>query len=70
VIGIVAEWHDRDGWGVLTTPDGHSVWCHYSQVEMTGYRTLVPGRRVEFDYETPGQDGFDARVLTTARPVE
>jgi CspA family cold shock protein len=70
VLGTVREWSNEDGWGVLLTSDGLTVFCHYSQLEMDGYRTLAPGSRVEFDYETPGQDGCDARVLTAARPSE
>ncbi len=68
VNGEVLVWHDEDGWGVLKAPDGTNVWCHYSQVEMDGYRSLRPGERVTFDYERPGQDGYPARVLSVARP--
>lgn len=52
---------------MLLTPDGPTVFCHCSDVDR--YKTLTPGSRVSFDYETPGQDGCDARVLTAARPV-
>ena len=69
VVGTVKEWNDGQGWGVLLTPDGLRVWCHYSDVRVDGYRTLKPETRVAFDYETPGQDGYDGRVLTSARPV-
>lgn len=55
---------------MLLTPDGLTVFCHFSHVAVDGYATLVPGTCVSFDYETPGQDGCDARVRTTARPVE
>lgn len=68
VVGEVREWHDEEGWGVLVTPDGLAVWCHFSHLEMEGYRSLAPGARVEFDYEQPGQDGYPARVLTGAKP--
>ena len=67
VIGVVEVWHEDEGWGVLRTPDALSVFCHFSQVEGEGYRTLVQGSSVWFDYETPGQDGCDGRVLTAAR---
>lgn len=67
VIGTVEAWYD-DGWGVLRTPAGLSVFCHFSQVEVIGHAALTVGTRVWFDYETPGQDGCDARVLTAARP--
>lgn len=70
VVGKVEVWHDDEGWGVLRTPDQLSVFCHFSQVEGEGYRTLVHGTPVWFDYETPGQDGCDARVRTAARAGE
>lgn len=68
VLGTVAVWNDEEGWGVLRTPDGLTVFCHCSHVAMDGFRTLEPGQRIFFDYEVPGQDGCDARVLTAARP--
>lgn len=69
VVGSVDVWHPEEGWGVLRTPDGLSVWCHFSQVVLDGYRELLPEERVRFDYETPGQDGCDGRVLTAAQPA-
>lgn len=54
---------------MLRTPDGLSVFCHFSHVDLVGYRSLTPGTAVFFDYEEPGQDGCDARVLTAARPA-
>jgi cold shock CspA family protein len=68
VVGTVERWHGEDGWGVLRTPDGLSVFCHLSHVEVRGQVELTVGSSVWFDYETPGQDGCDARVLTAARP--
>lgn len=68
VVGTVEAWHSEDGWGVLRTSDGLSVFCHFSDVEVQGYAELLVGSSVWFDYETPGQDGCDARVLTAARP--
>jgi cold shock CspA family protein len=56
--------------GVLLTPDGLTVFCHFSDVAVDGYKTLTPGSRVSFGYETPGQDGCDARVVSSARPAE
>jgi len=72
VVGSVDSWDDAAGWGVLRTPDGLSVFCLFSQVEdrETRYRSLQPGQVVWFDYEVPGQDGCDARVLTAARAGE
>jgi len=53
--------------GVLRTPDGLDVWCHYSHVMSEGHAALTPGEAVVFDFETPGQDDYPARVLTSAR---
>lgn len=67
VVGEVESWRDEDGWGVLRTPNGLSVFCHCSQLDMAGSPSLTPGTSIYFDYEQPGQDGCDARVLTAAR---
>jgi CspA family cold shock protein len=69
VTGVVTEWNSEEGWGVLRSPDGLDVWCHYSSVEMPGYVELTPGQQITFDYETPGQDGYPARVRSRAKPV-
>jgi CspA family cold shock protein len=69
VTGTVDSWSYEEGWGVLRTPDGLSVFCHFSNIPGPGYRSLQPGTAVHFDYETPGQDGCEARVRTAARPV-
>ena len=69
VVGTVESWNDRDGWGVLRTPGGRRVFCHYSQLDLAASVVMVPGLAIAFDYEEPGQDGCDARVLTAARPA-
>ena len=67
VHGTVETWYAEEGWGVLRTPDGLSVFCHFSHIEADGYRELHTGQKVAFDYRTPGQDGCDASVRTTVR---
>jgi cold shock CspA family protein len=69
VEGHVERWDPQEGVGVLRAPDGLDVFCHYSQVQPEA-GDLPVGARVYFDYETPGQDGCSARVLTSARAVE
>jgi CspA family cold shock protein len=70
VVGTVETWHDDEGWGVLRTPEGLSVFCLFSSVEAEGYRSLEAGSPVWFDYEVPGEDGCEARVKTAARAGE
>jgi CspA family cold shock protein len=62
--GVVREWHDADGWGVLDsdeTPGG--CWAHFSGLRMAGYHRAVAGQEVNFTYERCAQDGFDYRAL-------
>ncbi|SDO66428.1 'Cold-shock' DNA-binding domain-containing protein [Nakamurella panacisegetis] len=58
--GTVREWHTDEGWGVIDstdTPGG--CWAHFSAVVMPGYHTLSSGSQVDFDWRSPGQDGFN-----------
>ncbi|OFE17945.1 hypothetical protein BA895_13485 [Humibacillus sp. DSM 29435] len=61
--GIVRQWHDDQGWGVidsLDTPGG--CWAHFSSVETLGYRRLPVGQRVTLEFEDAEQDGFAFRA--------
>jgi cold shock CspA family protein len=69
VVGVVEVWHSEDGWGVLRTPDGIKVWCHFAHLPRDGDHVLIAGEAARFDYETPGQDGYEARVFSGAEPV-
>ncbi|MCW2527208.1 MAG: hypothetical protein JWM76_2068 [Pseudonocardiales bacterium] len=82
-VGTVRDWHREEGWGVIDSPDTPGgCWVHFSHlwndgipeaglgeiVEVTGgCREVFEGETVDFDWETPGQDGYDFRV-TNARP--
>lgn len=62
--GVVREWHDDEGWGVLDsdeTPGG--CWAHFSNLEMPGFRRATPGQRVTFTWEQVDQDGLSYRAL-------
>ncbi len=51
VVGTV-KWFNADkGYGFLTQPDGDDVFCHYSSIEMQGYKTLREAQEVEFEIE-------------------
>lgn len=61
--GTVRRWEGEEGWGVLDsvdTPGG--AWAHFSEVVGTGFRTLLPGQKVTFDFESRGQDGYNYRA--------
>lgn len=66
-VGVVREWHDRDGWGVLDseeTPGG--CWAHVSHLKMAGEARAEAGQTVTFTFESGRQDGFDYRALDVA----
>lgn len=62
--GVVRSWSDDDGWGVVDSPDvPGGCWTHFSAVAGSGLASLAPGQRVNLEWETPGQDGFDFRAV-------
>lgn len=51
VVGTV-KWFNADkGYGFITQPDGDDVFCHYSAIEMPGFKTLQEEQEVEFEIE-------------------
>lgn len=49
VTGKIKWWHDGKGYGFITAEDGQDVFCHYSDIQGTGRKTLVEGQQVEFE---------------------
>ena len=61
--GVIREWHEDEGWGVVDaaeTPGG--CWAHFSAGAVPGYVVFEPGQPVHLDWESPGQDGFAFRA--------
>jgi CspA family cold shock protein len=46
--GTVRFWKDEKGYGRITGDDGYIYFCHFSALEMDGYKSLREGQRVEF----------------------
>jgi cold shock CspA family protein len=70
-MGTVAFWRHEEGWGGIEAPDRPGVgFAHFSQVRgVQGYRYLLPGEAVEFEWaDGVGQDGCDWRVRWV-RPI-
>lgn len=74
--GTVASFDPDQGWGTITSealPPGALAWVHYSAIEARGFRELVAGEAVLFDFERAEQDGFHhraTRVIRSAGPVD
>ena len=53
--GTVKWFNAAKGYGFITAEDGTDVFCHFSALQMDGYKTLVEGQtleegqKVEFD---------------------
>lgn len=68
--GTVKFFDAERGWGAISSPDlpdGHDAWVHFSMIDMSGYRALEAGDRVEFGYENGPQDGFRFRATYVRR---
>jgi CspA family cold shock protein len=64
--GIVKEWSDDDGWGVLVSPELEgTVFAHFIHIrgQGDGFRTFEDGTPVVFETDGhAGQDGCDHRA--------
>jgi CspA family cold shock protein len=61
--GVVKWFNAEKGYGFITEDgDGPDVFVHFSAIEMTGYRSLVEGQRVEFQVGT-GDKGPQAEAV-------
>jgi CspA family cold shock protein len=59
-IGTVKFFNADKGFGFISREDGEDVFVHFSNIQGSGYRTLVDGQRVEFDV-APGRKGEEAQ---------
>jgi CspA family cold shock protein len=47
--GIVERFNNAKGFRFLGREGGPDVFCHYSAIQLDGYKTLKEGDEVEFD---------------------
>ena len=68
-VGAVKYWRDTKGYGAIasaaTAP--WDIWCHFSAIEGTGYKELVPGEPVAVRYYRANQESFRYLALTVRR---
>jgi CspA family cold shock protein len=59
-VGTVKYWRDDKGYGAIAseTTAPWDIWCHFSAIEMDGFKTLIPGERVTVHYFRADQDSF------------
>jgi cold shock protein len=64
--GIVKWFNAAKGFGFITPDDGSKdVFVHHSVIDTKGYRELVDGQKVEFDFEAAPK----GPQATSVRPV-
>ena len=64
--GKVKFFNESKGFGFITPDDGSKdVFCHQSEIQMEGFRTLSEGQAVEFSVE----QGPKGPAATGVRPV-
>ena len=55
--GTVKWFNDSKGFGFITPDDGgKDLFAHHTEIQMSGYKSLKEGQKVEFDV-TQGQKG-------------
>jgi CspA family cold shock protein len=63
--GKVVWFNEAKGFGLIETEHGQTVFVHYSNILVDGFKSLNPGQRVEFDlYEDVGR-GYLARNVVS-----
>ncbi len=62
--GTVKWFNSEKGFGFITTEEGKDVFCHFSQIQKDGYKSLEEGEKVSFDI-TEGPKGPQASNITS-----
>ncbi len=61
-VGKVKWFNDAKGYGFITHPDGRDVFVHYSSIEGDGFRSLIQGQEVQYDF-VDGPKGLHASLV-------
>ena len=67
VTGTVKWFNAEKGFGFITQPDGGGdVFVHHSAIQMSGYRSLEEGQKVEFEV----QNGPKGLMAMNVKPAQ
>ena len=65
VQGTIKWFNSKKGFGFIEQEAGEDVFVHYSAIDMSGFKTLSEGERVQFEIEE-NDKGLSARNVTKA----
>ena len=63
VEGTIKWFNSKKGFGFIEQETGDDVFVHYSAIEMSGFKTLSEGERVQFEIEENDKGLSAKRVL-------
>jgi CspA family cold shock protein len=64
MVNGTVKWFNADkGFGFITGDDGKDVFAHFSQINVSGFKTLVEGQQVAFEI-AEGPKGPQAENIT------
>ena len=63
VQGTIKWFNSKKGFGFIEQEAGEDVFVHYSAIEMSGFKTLAEGERVQFEIEQNNK-GLSAKNVT------
>jgi cold shock CspA family protein len=68
-VGTVKFWRDTKGYGAVSSEATApwDIWCHFSAIEGTGYKDLVPGELVAVRYYRANQESYRYLALAVRR---
>lgn len=61
--GTIKWFNSKKGFGFIEQESGEDVFVHFSAIEMSGFKTLSEGERVEFEVEQNDKGLSAKRVL-------
>jgi len=59
------KWFDpRKGFGFIEREDGKDIFCHFSDINVDGFKTLKDGQEVNYELESDESKGDRAKNVT------